>query len=320
MENAKINVINNNFIIPFPYKYYRFPLMRYLLVNECVMKKLLITLLLVMLGIFAGAQERIQLSWDPSTDNVGVAGYRVWVDGVAIGTTTETFYILDLEPGNYDLTVSAFDAAGNESEQSYPLNVTIRDILSPTIPGVLIIKFLETTSLELQWNNSYDNYKMSGYNVYVDDELFEFTSGTYLSIQNLDPATTYKFNVSAVDAAGNESALSNNVFATTESIVIPPIETDSLMMKIYPNPNYGHFKVVLSNGIIKDNTKIQIISTNGQIIYERILPYGITAPYEEDFNLTDRLVNGTYIVALIEQNRRVGYMYIVVSQPRMYNL
>jgi len=294
--------------------------MRYLLVNECVMKKLLITLLLVMLGIFAGAQERIQLSWDPSTDNVGVAGYRVWVDGVAIGTTTETFYILDLEPGNYDLTVSAFDAAGNESEQSYPLNVTIRDILSPTIPGVLIIKFLETTSLELQWNNSYDNYKMSGYNVYVDDELFEFTSGTYLSIQNLDPATTYKFNVSAVDAAGNESALSNNVFATTESIVIPPIETDSLMMKIYPNPNYGHFKVVLSNGIIKDNTKIQIISTNGQIIYERILPYGITAPYEEDFNLTDRLVNGTYIVALIEQNRRVGYMYIVVSQPRMYNL
>jgi len=56
------------------------------------------------------------------------------------------------------------------------------------------------------------------------------------------------------------------------------------------------------------------------MIYERILPYGITAPYEEDFNLTDKLVNGTYVIAVIEENRRIGYTYIVVSQPRMYNL
>jgi len=279
------------------------------------MKKLTFILLLLLSTIVLSAQERIQLSWNASTDNVGVAGYRIWVDGSPIGTTVDTFYIMDLDPGNYDLTVSAFDAAGNESAQSYPLNVSIKDILPPTIPGNLRIDFLEATSMELQWNDSYDNYRMGGYNVYVDGDLFKFTSGNSLNIEQLTPNTNYQFNVSAVDAAGNESPWSEELFALTQDI-----KKDSLEMKVYPNPSYGLFRVLLHNGEIKDNTKIQVISTNGQIIYERILPYGITSPYEEEFNLTDRLESGTHIIALIVGNRRVGYAYLIVTKPRTYQL
>jgi hypothetical protein len=280
-----------------------------------MIKKFLLILFLLLGTLLARGQERIQLTWNASTDNVGVAGYRVWVDGDPVGTTADTFYIMDLEPGNFDLTVSAFDAAGNESGQSYPLNVSIKDILPPSIPGNLRIDFLESTSLELQWNDSYDNYKMGGYNVYVDGDLFRFTSGNRLDMELLTPDTNYQYNVSAVDAAGNESPLSYDLFAMTN-----PVRKDSLEMKVYPNPSYGLFRVLLSGGSIVNNTKVQVINSSGQIVYERILSYGLTPPHEEEFDLTDILVSGAYYVTLIVNNKRVAYAGLIVSEPRTFQL
>ena len=34
----------------------------------------------------------ISQKWNPSTDNVGVTGYRLYLDGVQKGTTTNTNY------------------------------------------------------------------------------------------------------------------------------------------------------------------------------------------------------------------------------------
>ncbi|MDH7602443.1 MAG: family 10 glycosylhydrolase, partial [Armatimonadota bacterium] len=68
----------------------------------------------------AVAPNRIDLSWNPSTDNFGVAGYRIYRNGVCIGSSATTSYVDDgLQPNTqYTYRVSAFDDAGNESALS----------------------------------------------------------------------------------------------------------------------------------------------------------------------------------------------------------
>lgn len=62
-------------------------------------------------------QTSVRLDWSPSTDNVGVTGYRVYRDDVPGATTTQTTYTFTgLVCGTtYKFGVGAFDAAGNIS-------------------------------------------------------------------------------------------------------------------------------------------------------------------------------------------------------------
>ena len=64
----------------------------------------------------------IRLTWTVSTDNVGVTGYRVFRDGSQVGTSATTSYTdTGLSPNTtYSYTVSAYDAASNNSAQSSP--------------------------------------------------------------------------------------------------------------------------------------------------------------------------------------------------------
>lgn len=65
----------------------------------------------------ASTTTSISLFWSPSTDNVGVAGYDVFVNGVKAGTSvTTSFTAGGLKCGTvYYLGVDAYDAAGNHS-------------------------------------------------------------------------------------------------------------------------------------------------------------------------------------------------------------
>jgi len=68
----------------------------------------------------AVSNSQIDLSWTASTDNVGVDGYKIYRDGIEIGSTTETSYSdtgLDFDT-HYCYTVKAYDAAGNMSDDS----------------------------------------------------------------------------------------------------------------------------------------------------------------------------------------------------------
>jgi hypothetical protein len=68
----------------------------------------------------------VALSWTASTDAVGVTGYRVRRDGVVVGTPTgTTFTDTGLAAAtSYPYTVTALDAAGNESAPSTQVTVT----------------------------------------------------------------------------------------------------------------------------------------------------------------------------------------------------
>jgi hypothetical protein len=85
------------------------------------------------LSASAVSQSQINLSWSPSTDNVGVAGYQVFRNGTMIGNSSGTsFSDTPLSASTtYTYTVTAFDAAGNVSAQSLPASATT---LPPGIP------------------------------------------------------------------------------------------------------------------------------------------------------------------------------------------
>jgi chitodextrinase len=68
----------------------------------------------------------IALNWSPSSDNVGVTAYRIYRDGVQVGTASgTTFTDTGLSPlTTYSYTVAAQDAAGNVSPKSTAVSGT----------------------------------------------------------------------------------------------------------------------------------------------------------------------------------------------------
>ena len=77
------------------------------------------------LTIKAG-KKKADLSWQASTDNVAVVGYRVWRNGTLIGTPSgTTFSDFDYQKGaSVEYQVEAYDAAGNISAPSDVLSTT----------------------------------------------------------------------------------------------------------------------------------------------------------------------------------------------------
>jgi|WetSurMetagenome_2_1015567.scaffolds.fasta_scaffold50865_2 chitodextrinase len=72
------------------------------------------------------SETSMDVTWSPSTDDVGVAGYRVYRDGAAVGVSAATSYLdAGLAAGtSYSYRVSAFDTSGNESARSSPATGT----------------------------------------------------------------------------------------------------------------------------------------------------------------------------------------------------
>ncbi len=89
-------------------------------------------------------QTSTNLSWTASTDNVGVTGYSVYVDGILDGTTTNTSYAISNLVANttYTVYVVATDAASNTSAQSNTVSVTTLPVGGGTT--VLLGSYFET--------------------------------------------------------------------------------------------------------------------------------------------------------------------------------
>jgi hypothetical protein len=71
--------------------------------------------------------RRLTISWPAASDNVGVIGYRVWLNGFEVATTAETRARLrwfNADSGQHVVQIRALDAAGNQSQSSPTLVVT----------------------------------------------------------------------------------------------------------------------------------------------------------------------------------------------------
>jgi hypothetical protein len=74
------------------------------------------------LGATVVSSTEIDLAWSPSTDDVAVAGYRIYRDGVLVHTTPATAFADTGLAGSttYAYAIAAFDYANNASAQSAP--------------------------------------------------------------------------------------------------------------------------------------------------------------------------------------------------------
>ena len=83
-------------------------------------------------GLMSSAitSNSFNLTWNPSSDNMAVVGYKVFKDSVLFGSTPSTsINIIGLLSGKtYKMTVKAFDALGIISAASMPLLVTTTNV------------------------------------------------------------------------------------------------------------------------------------------------------------------------------------------------
>jgi chitodextrinase len=160
------------------------------------------------------------LSWKASTDNIGVAGYKIYRTGAQVGTATTTSYTdTGLTASTaYSYTVAAYDAAGNTSAQSSAVQATTQpDTTAPTAPAGLSITASTASTISLSWNASTDNVGVAGYKIFRAGVQVGTSTVTSYNDTGLAASTAYSYTVSAYDAAGNISAHSTALQATTSA-------------------------------------------------------------------------------------------------------
>lgn len=87
----------------------------------------------------------------------------------------------------------------------------------PSTPSNLSVSGTTSSTVSLAWTASTDNIAVSAYDIYVNNALKTTVYTNSGTATGLNPATTYSLYVVARDAAGNKSANSNTVQATTEN-------------------------------------------------------------------------------------------------------
>ncbi|NUR61496.1 MAG: glycoside hydrolase [Catenulispora sp.] len=163
----------------------------------------------------------VSLTWTASTDNVGVTGYDIYRGSTLAGTSaTTSFTDTGLAASTqYTYTVKAHDAAGNASAASAPVTATTSagtgDTTPPSTPTGLTVASTTSSSVSLTWNASTDNVGVTGYDIYRGSTLAGSSATTSFTDTGLSASTQYTYTVKARDAAGNASAASAPVTATT---------------------------------------------------------------------------------------------------------
>ena len=190
-------------------------------------------------GVLAAAQSStsIQISWTASTDDVAVAGYRIYRNGSLRDTVTSGTSYTDggLTPATgYSYQVSAFDTAAtpNVSALSTPAAsaITLGDTTAPSVPAGVTATALSLTGIRIDWSASTDagGAGLAGYRIYRNGSgsiLATVTSGTTYTDGGLAPNTSYSYQVRAIDGANppNVSALSTPAAsATTQADTTAP--------------------------------------------------------------------------------------------------
>lgn len=181
----------------------------------------------------------IDLAWDAASDDVGVAGYAVYVGATrALSTTGTTATLLGLAPDTtYAISVGARDAAGNQSASAGPIDVT-------TAPGApfepswrldpppnLRVTGLTRTSVGLAWEVPDGSVAPASYDIFQDGAWIGWSATTSYTATGLSPATAYSFTIQASDADGNYSAASA-ALATTAAPPDPAASAPPLAQTI----------------------------------------------------------------------------------------
>jgi hypothetical protein len=156
------------------------------------------------------AGPNVELAWDAVA---GAVSYAVLRNGSPLSSVSSPGFT-DPAPGTGTIsyTVRATDGIGQQSADSAPASVTVTpppppDTVKPSKPGKPTGSATDTTTT-MSWAASTDNIGVTGYRIYRNSSAVNTSPTPSFNDTGLAPSTTYKYQVAAFDAAGNESAKS----------------------------------------------------------------------------------------------------------------
>lgn len=175
------------------------------------------------------SSSQINLSWNASTDDTAVSGYRVFRGGTQIATVAATTYSNTglTAATTYVYAVAAYDAAGNVSGQSASVSATTLAVADTTPPIISAISAtnISTSGATITWttNEPSDSLVRYGTTPYTGSTPLNATLVTShtVTLTGLVAGTLYNYRVESKDASGN-LATSGNFTFTTASAAPPP--------------------------------------------------------------------------------------------------
>jgi len=157
------------------------------------------------------------VAWEPSTDDVGVAGYEVLRDGEVMAKVTATDAVAtSLTGGKHCFRVRAFDRAGNRSSLSNAICGTTAEPGTPAGPFRLHAEPASEKAVRLTWHPSSQPGMV--YRVYWENgKSIGATRLTGFSAIGLKPGEHHCYRVGAVDENGEESPRTLEACAASRS-------------------------------------------------------------------------------------------------------
>ena len=178
----------------------------------------------------------LTFSWASAIDEVAVVGYTFEFgerSPVVLGPDVTTFTVFELTPNTeYEVTLTAFDAAGH---QSAPIRLTVRtdDAAGPIWPanGELLAREIGDTGVRLSWSEAMDDDVVQSYVISQGATVIATLDGQTTSHQVSDLLADhrYTFRVRAIDGAGNVSSGSLELSVRTTDTVAPSWPMDAAL-------------------------------------------------------------------------------------------
>ena len=99
-----------------------------------------------------------------------------------------------------------------------PGAIDTTDVTAPSVPAGLTATANSSSQINLAWSAATDEVGVKGYKVYRDGTYIKATTATSMLNTGLTASTQYCYQISAYDAAGNESTKSTEQCATTPAV------------------------------------------------------------------------------------------------------
>ena len=236
------------------------------------------------LSATAVSSSQIDLTWDVSTDNVAVTGYKIYRDNVLVDTSpTNAYSDTGLAPGTtYEYEVSAFDAASNESARSAPDSATTQQAIV-------------TAGLVAEWR--FDDGSGQQITDYSGND-HHATLGTSSGSESSDP--TWQASPAALSFDGGDQALTASFAGPTQ------FEVDMLIYGDSSCQDFGMVFVPHASSGYDANATTQIFKngSNATLTY-RVKgntpgENGSVALFNNAWHIVQAWSDGTNIVAAVD--------------------
>ena len=230
----------------------------------------------------AGTVGRVSLSWNASTDDVGVRGYRVFRSTTPdfvispanrVAESTGTSFDDFLPAGTYYYRVAAFDAAGNQGEPSDAVEgVALADTTAPSVSVTSPLAEATVSGVVTLTADASDNVAVAGVRFYVDGTAFgaEDTQAPYSIDWPSGSAANGEHVITAIarDASGNLTT-SAAVNVTVQNTGNPGLVAawgfnDRAGTSAYDLTGNGHTGAVSNATWVPDGRFSGALSFNGQ--------------------------------------------------------